>query len=269
MFSDLLSFVPRDSTLSSIESSPRTFSSWHQCMQKAYCKWPAIIGIILGVILVLSLLTCLVRCTCMGLSCCCECLECLVCCPSLCRTGRGRRRDRGGRNTQQYFQPAPYYPPAAGYAPAPPPPSYGYNPYDNTPRYAQFDAPSPAKAPPHDDALPHMPSWDSSSHAHVPVSGGRDDDLEMGRMGANAPMLAPENAGYAGAASGGGGGGMGYPQGYAGARGYGYEQAAAGGGGGGGGGGAYAAPPSSHGNLSGTTVYELPSRPQQGSWRDV
>ncbi|KAJ5478516.1 hypothetical protein N7530_004025 [Penicillium desertorum] len=35
-------------TASDLESVPDTFSSWDKCMAKSYCKWPVIVGIIVG-----------------------------------------------------------------------------------------------------------------------------------------------------------------------------------------------------------------------------
>ncbi|CAI7637582.1 unnamed protein product [Penicillium glandicola] len=35
-------------TASDLESVPSTFSSWDSCMAKSYCKWPVIVGIIVG-----------------------------------------------------------------------------------------------------------------------------------------------------------------------------------------------------------------------------
>ncbi|KAI9847552.1 MAG: hypothetical protein M1838_000828 [Thelocarpon superellum] len=41
-----------------VENVPHTFSSWDTCMTKAYCKWPAIIGIVVGVLTLLGILFC-------------------------------------------------------------------------------------------------------------------------------------------------------------------------------------------------------------------
>ncbi|RMZ77226.1 hypothetical protein DV738_g4477, partial [Chaetothyriales sp. CBS 135597] len=56
-----MSLIRRD-LISEAQSVPQTFSSWDNCMAKAYCKWPAIVGIIIGSLILLSVLFCLVQC---------------------------------------------------------------------------------------------------------------------------------------------------------------------------------------------------------------
>ncbi|KIV81805.1 hypothetical protein PV11_03959 [Exophiala sideris] len=155
---------------SDVDSAKSTFSSWDKCMEKAYCKWPAIVGIVVGSLILLSLIWCFARCLCCGAelcSCCCRC------CPS------GRRRERPSKFQDDYsrMQPAPY----GGYQPTPAPMAYG-NP--NVPRFATFDDPSTKGNP---DSLPPMPSWDTATNRRVedtnqPVHPGPNGDLEMGRL---------------------------------------------------------------------------------------
>ncbi|KAA6413151.1 MAG: hypothetical protein FRX48_02895 [Lasallia pustulata] len=165
----------RDSLSQTVEGLPHTFSSWDNCMSKAYCKWPAIIGIVLASLLALSLLWCLARCLCLGTTSCCSCLSCCAsCCPR-----RSAPPSKHADAQPSLFHPAPYQ----GYQPAPPPPSY------EPPQFARFDAGN--KPASNDDALPHMPSWDTASERKVPRAERHGDgDVEMGRAG-YAEMDAP------------------------------------------------------------------------------
>ena len=129
-------------------------------MAKAYCKWPAIIGIIIGCALLISILACCFRCLCCGLS----------FCPS------GRRRTKRSTHPSA-FKPAPYQ----GYQPANTP--HGYAP----PQFAHFDV---SKNKAHEDSLPAMPSWDSASQKRVLQQEDRHNDVELERMEQKAPMLA-------------------------------------------------------------------------------
>ena len=176
--------IVRRSTLSDIESSPQTFSSWHNCMQKSYCKyanlvtilttgqirsdqfrWPVIIGIIIASVVVFSVVWCCVRCLCCGLSCCCDCLTC-------CDSCRGRRK------RSKYADGPPAFAPYQGYQPAPAPPVY------EPPRFATFDAPSNTGKI-HEDSLPAMPSWDTASSRRV-EDHSLTEDMEMGNLGSHA-----------------------------------------------------------------------------------
>lgn len=152
----------------------QTFSSWDNCMSKAYCKWPAIIGIIIASVVVISILVCCARCLCCGLSCCCDCFGCF--------RGRGRKRTKYA-DAPSAFHPAPYQ----GYQPANNP--HGYQP----PQYAQFDVSRPGNAPGgkiHEDSLPAMPSWETASSRKV-LEESYDNDVEMGKLDPQKePMIA-------------------------------------------------------------------------------
>ncbi|KAI4716843.1 hypothetical protein E4T48_06971 [Aureobasidium sp. EXF-10727] len=163
---------------SEVSDVKNTFSGWDQCMAKAYCKWPVIIGIIVGAVIAISVIWCLVRCLCCGLECCCSCFSCFSCCTSCC--SHSHHRQNG------YSQPAPpqfaapqytQYQPAAA-------PVYRAQQQHQTPQYAHFDAPSGNKQF-NEDALPAMPSWNTSRtlRQHEP------SDMEMGSIQASAPML--------------------------------------------------------------------------------
>jgi len=164
-----LSLFTRD-VVSDVTSAPQTFSSWDNCMAKSYCKWPAIIGIVIGSLIVLSVLFCIVQCLCCGYS----CMQALCCC---CKCGRGgsRRRDRSSRYKDDYahMPPTPY----SGYQPTPNPMTY------NGPSTAAFDVSRKVN----EDSLPAMPSWDNArTHRfedHSQPQHNPAEDLEMGRLG--------------------------------------------------------------------------------------
>ncbi|KAL6714615.1 hypothetical protein ACLMJK_008040 [Lecanora helva] len=141
---------PRFHSFSTIHQDSQ--SGWNFCMSKAYCKWPAIIGIIIAIIVFALTAFCCVR-----------------CCMRRRRGGGGRNR----RNTVSMFNPAPYqgYQPANNPHNAPPP-------YGEPARYAQFDMPGGGKKVT-GDSLPAMPSWDTAKTRQVEQEG---DHMEMGHM---------------------------------------------------------------------------------------
>nr|POE59172.1 hypothetical protein CFP56_24442 [Quercus suber] len=142
-----------------------------------YLQKPAIAGIIVATLIVLSLLLCLFRCLCCGAECCCGCLSCCnACCPS-------PRRSRHGGYQQQ---PQPYYQPPQPYQqyhpqPAPVYASGGASGYRSAPRTATFDAPSPNKnfggSTCNEDALPAMPGWDSAPTRRI-----EEEDVELEKL---------------------------------------------------------------------------------------
>ncbi|RMZ84565.1 hypothetical protein DV737_g1205, partial [Chaetothyriales sp. CBS 132003] len=139
------------SIISDAASVPETFSSWHNCMSKAYCKWPAIVGIVIGSLILLSVVFCLVQC--LG----------------------GDRRSRSAKGDYSQMAPAPYggyQPPAAQMAWA-----------HAGPATATFDTSKKDT----EDSLPPMPSWDTARTRHVQDASQAEpkhgDDVEMGRLG--------------------------------------------------------------------------------------
>ncbi|KZF22406.1 hypothetical protein L228DRAFT_239375 [Xylona heveae TC161] len=167
--------------LTSVEQAPSTFSSWDKCMQKSYCKWPAIVGIIIGAVIIFSLLWCLIRCLCCGVSCCCDCMSC---CTSCCPSGRG-----GGRrhNRRDSYQPAPYAPPfpPTGYQSAPPAPSYQPQQFAQFPINSRGGA-GAGKTPTavvNEDALPAMPTWGTARTRHEEDHAPNNDSaVELGHL---------------------------------------------------------------------------------------
>ncbi|KAM3419220.1 hypothetical protein BST61_g5161 [Cercospora zeina] len=106
-----------------------TFSSWDACMSKAYCKWPVIIGIVVGSLIVLSIV-----------------LE------------RGYEPAPPTPYQNQYQPPAPMHNPyfASGGA--------GYRGNPTFAQTATFESPSRKVD---EDSLPEMPSWKNASSRRV------------------------------------------------------------------------------------------------------
>ncbi|KAB8074730.1 hypothetical protein BDV29DRAFT_118210 [Aspergillus leporis] len=161
---------PRD-FVSDLKSAPETLSSWDNCMAKSYCKWPVIVAIIVGALIVISILACVINCLCCGIQCCKCCGCCSCCCPS------PRRKKEPKYLDEPYNQPPP---------PMPPPPTNNpYQPPQALPTYrgaqvARFDTPpSPAASKVNEDALPAMPTWDSAVTKRVEDGNHRHDAMEM------------------------------------------------------------------------------------------
>lgn len=158
----------------------QTLSSWDSCMAKAYCKWPAIIGIIIASVIIISILGCCLRCLCCGLS--------------FCPCGQRRSKRSTYPSGPSAFSPGLYQ----GYQPANS--SHGYAP----PQYAHFDSSKSNRV--HEDSLPAMPSWGAASQKRVLEEENYHGDVEMGKMEQKAPMLAHQapspTTGYVGIESG-------------------------------------------------------------------
>ncbi|KAL7792942.1 hypothetical protein V8C37DRAFT_115257 [Trichoderma ceciliae] len=174
-----------------ISEIKQAFSSWDSCMAHAYCKWPVIALIVVGGLILFSLLICIVRCACLGMSCCCTCCYCLKCCGNCC----GCCDAPGGKPHKHLDE--PYNPQQSGYGgyrqeapmaanvPAPatmpvftPPASHG------PPQYAEFDVSK------HDaDALPAMPSWETANSKQIVL----EEEVEMDNLPPKKEPLPPQN----------------------------------------------------------------------------
>lgn len=188
-----------------INDAKTAFSSWDNCMQASFCKWPVIAVIIVGGLIIFSVVWCIIRCACCGMSCCCSCFSCLKCCGDCCGCcdpPRGKR--------SKYLD-EPYVPPNQGYkAPEPmmpfspgatvpthamPPPvgvQTGVTPQYSAPQYAEFDVSKKGG----EDALPAMPSWEGAESKKVMVE---DDAVEMDQLKKPEVNSAQNLAGPAGA----------------------------------------------------------------------
>ncbi|EFE41158.1 conserved hypothetical protein [Trichophyton verrucosum HKI 0517] len=160
-----------------------TFSSWDKCMAKSYCKWPAIVGIIVGGLILLSVVWCLVGCICCGYTCCKGCCECCSCC---CPSSSSSRKP----------PPAPAYDSRSKFADdysgyqRPAPPVYNTQAASSTPSYAQFDTLGSRPAPTvptstarvNDDALPNMPTWQDATTRRVEDTSHHNEEMEMSHL---------------------------------------------------------------------------------------
>ncbi|KAI0553584.1 hypothetical protein F4679DRAFT_426334 [Xylaria curta] len=157
-----------DSISGDISDAATAFSSWDNCFMAAICKWPVIALFIIAGLIALSIVWCIIRCCCCGLSCCCECFYCLKCCGEccgMCSPPRGKRSKYldepfvPPNHDQAYRSPAPMH---AGFDSMKP----------SVPQYAEFDTGNKKDA----DALPAMPSWEEASSKKVLIE---EESVEM------------------------------------------------------------------------------------------
>lgn len=201
------SFFARQDPLSNART---TFSSWDTCMAKVYCKWPVIIGILIGSLIIISIVTCVARCICCGVECACCCFRCCTCCCN--RGSRSSGHKRMPSNTASTY-PAPYASqPLYGASPSQPNPyaqapaiaprpstdtrpvnqQYRSNPMPvlsatpERPQFATFDS---TRAVVNEDALPAMPTWKDGRNIHVEVEQEgvpeKRGDVELDRLNHN------------------------------------------------------------------------------------
>lgn len=188
-----------------LDDARNTLSSWDNCMAKAYCKWPVIVAIIVGSLILISVITCIARCICCGAECACCCFRCCTCCCS--GSGRGHKRMKSEPTPaypQSYSGAPPFNPYAQAHAAAPPPPvdtrpvnqQYRSNPMPSfgaapaaqpeRPQFATFDS---TKAVVNEDALPAMPTWKDGRDVHVEVEEQpipeKRGDVELDRLNHN------------------------------------------------------------------------------------
>ncbi|KAF5846826.1 hypothetical protein GGP41_004864 [Bipolaris sorokiniana] len=205
-----------------LDDARNTFSSWDNCMAKSYCKWPVIVGIIIGGLILFSVITCIARCICCGAECACCCFRC---CASCCGGGRRRgsshkriKSDSGHPYPPQSYGPSPPQanPYAQAHAAAPPPPvfnprlanqqQYQSNPMptftpapqQERPQYATFDSSKPAA---NEDSLPAMPTWKEGRDVHVEVEeqpvAQKKGDMELDRLDHNGSVTSGSMGGVA------------------------------------------------------------------------
>ncbi|KFY17646.1 hypothetical protein V492_00497 [Pseudogymnoascus sp. VKM F-4246] len=158
-----------------------SFSSWDNCMKATYCKWPIIAAIIVGGLIVLSVVWCIIRCCCCGLSCCCACFNCLKCCGNCCGCCDSPNKKHKHLDEPDF---PPAFAPHSGYK-APDPMMSGGTPFSPAPSYARFET-GPngmAVSPKHvnDDALPPMPSWDTAAKRRISVE-DEPGAVELGEL---------------------------------------------------------------------------------------
>ncbi|KAI1320249.1 hypothetical protein F5Y16DRAFT_86851 [Xylariaceae sp. FL0255] len=163
---------------SDISNVQTAFSSWDNCMKADYCKYPAFALIAIGGLILLSVVWCIVRCACCGLSCCCECCRCLKCCGECC----GMCDPPGGRRNKYLDE--PFVPPHHDQAYRSEAPMHsGFDPKPSVPQYAVFDSGDKKNG----DALPAMPSWGNSDSKKVLIE---EEEVEMKSL--KKPEATPE-----------------------------------------------------------------------------
>ncbi|KAI0468593.1 hypothetical protein F4859DRAFT_193862 [Xylaria cf. heliscus] len=157
-----------DGITSDIHDAATAFSSWDNCFQATFCKWPVIALFIIAGLIILSIVWCIVRCCCCGLSCCCECCYCLKCCGECC----GMCSPPRGKNNKYLDE--PFVPPHHDQAyRSPAPMNAGFDSMKpSVPQYAEFDTGNKKDA----DALPPMPSWEEASSKKVLIE---EESVEM------------------------------------------------------------------------------------------
>lgn len=136
----------------------------------SHFRWPVIVGIIIGSVILIGIIGCIINCLCCGYQCCKCCCGC--CCPS------GRRRNK---QPKYYDEPTPYNQqppppqpnPHTAYTPSPAPPVYR-----GAVQTATFDNPKSPGAKIDEDALPAMPTWAAAVDKHV-EDPSHHDDVEM------------------------------------------------------------------------------------------
>ncbi|KAF5514955.1 hypothetical protein CGCF413_v000872 [Colletotrichum fructicola] len=184
------------------------FSSWDNCMSVNYCKWPVIGVMIVGGLIIFSIVWCIIRCACCGLSCCCQCCYCLKCCGNCCGccdTPKGtphKYLDEPYSSNQGYKSQAPMnansnvppflqnQPTHTAHFTAPAPVASGAS---APPQYAEFDV-SKSGGKEDGDALPAMPSWEGAGSKKVAI----EEEVELEQMNKpaaspnpNMPLMAP------------------------------------------------------------------------------
>ncbi|ELR10321.1 hypothetical protein VC83_07952 [Pseudogymnoascus destructans] len=200
---EMLLGLQRRDLQASANNVKTSFSSWDNCMKATYCKWPIIAAIIVGGLILLSVVWCIVRCCCCGMSCCCSCFNCLKCCGDCC--GCCNSPDKKHKHLDEpYFPPA--FAPHGGYK-APDPMMSGGGaagtPFSPAPAYARFEtgpngmAIDPPK-PVNDDALPPMPSWDSAAKRRISIE-DEPSAVELGELDPVTGQRMPVMTGAAGA----------------------------------------------------------------------
>ncbi|TID19660.1 hypothetical protein E2P81_ATG06827 [Venturia nashicola] len=146
-----------------------SFTSWDKCMTKTYCKWPVIVVIVVGSLILLSVLFCVGRCLCCGAECACFCFRCCAGCCDGSKNKKSKFRDPPAMpsqawNQQYQSQPHPAY---AAPTPAPAPAPTPFQAASAAvPQFATFETSSKKI---HEDSLPEMPSWETAAERKVEV----------------------------------------------------------------------------------------------------
>ncbi|KAK7226441.1 hypothetical protein V2G26_014444 [Clonostachys chloroleuca] len=161
-----------DSVSNKVTDIRTALSSWDNCMNANFCKYPVIAIIAVGGLIVLSILYCCARCLCLGKACCCSCCNCMKCCGNCCGCC-----DPPDSRKNKYLD-EQFAPQDQGYRTQPP--MQPFAPVVGTtapPQYAEFDV-----SKHNDDSLPQMPSWENSQSSKV--ANKEQESLEMSNLNA-------------------------------------------------------------------------------------
>ncbi|KAK4141573.1 uncharacterized protein C8A04DRAFT_30813 [Dichotomopilus funicola] len=160
--SSLQPAVQKRDVMGQITDVKTAFSSWDNCMQVNYCKWPVIAVIAVGGLIILSVVWC--------------CGDCCGCCDP----------PRGSRH--KYLD-EPYIPPNHGYKSQEPMNAGfgGASPQSKRKSFAQFATFDFGGKKHNEDELPQMPEWDNSERKKVMLDD--DDAVEMNAL--NKPGAGP------------------------------------------------------------------------------
>ncbi|TDZ27145.1 hypothetical protein C8035_v012021 [Colletotrichum spinosum] len=190
----------------SVNDVKTAFSSWDNCMKADYCKWPVIGIMVVGGLIIFSIMWCIIRCACCGLSCCCQCCYCLKCCGNCCGccdppkgTPHKHLDEPYAPTNQGYKSQAPMGAPVAPFLQQPAHSAYSTAPSAAAtpapPQYAEFEVNKSRSNPADADALPAMPSWEGAGSKKVAI----EEEVELEQMkkpaaspnAPNAPLMAP------------------------------------------------------------------------------
>jgi hypothetical protein len=164
-----------------------------------------------------SVVWCISRCLCCGLSCCCECCYCLKCCGNCCGCcdpPRGKKHKyldepfvpphHAAYKAHEPMVAGPPHPAPSHFATPPFPPARSAGPgVAGPPQYAEFDVSKKGGAAVgggHEDALPVMPTWESAGSKKVLVE---EEEVEMDQLkkpeagnaaGQNVPLMTGASA---------------------------------------------------------------------------
>lgn len=147
--------------------------------------------IIIGSLIIISVIWCIARCLCCGLSCCCECCHCLKCCGECC----GCCSPPNGRRRKHLDEPYNNIPDNQGYKREDPMAASAL-PFDRPrpttakaepPQYASFDVSKHGDGS--EDELPAMPSWGDAESKKIHLE---EESVELQQLKppeANAPLM--------------------------------------------------------------------------------
>ena len=143
--------------------------------------------IIIGGLIVFSILWCIIRCACCGMSCCCSCFSFLKCCDCCGDSCAGKKNKPMKHLDDPFSQPGPQPGPRQGYQAPVPMMGGALGGKPDLPQYAQFEVGKnglfvePKTTALSEDALPPMPSWDTAAKKRIPTEEEKNA-VELGEL---------------------------------------------------------------------------------------